>query len=488
VENMLHEPRPEAIEIKTQELLDSDRLRLPALLQSACDHAIDFLSTLDNRPVGLSPPAIPPLGLPSAGLGAAGAVEAFKALYELWLSGSAGPRYFAFVTGGSTPAALVGDWLTATYDQNASDAGESSTRQIASDALGMVRDLIGLPSAFDGVFVSGATTSATVAMATARQWVGRVRGIDASTEGAHAIGPINVLSGTAHSSIPKALSVVGLGRRSLHAVGTLPGREAVDVETLDAALHAVKAEGLEPAIVVANAGTVNTCDFDDLQAIAALRARHRFWLHVDAAFGAFAAASPRFHMLLAGLSDADSITIDGHKWLNVPYDSAVILTRHLDLQGETFQSTGAYLPAQVRPDTFIHLTPENSQRLRALATWMTLAAYGRAGYQALVERCCDHAAWLGAQIERHRGFRLMAPVRLNGVCFTLTPQSGAPVTTEMVTAYLARLRETGVTFLTPTTLWGVPAARVAICNWRTSATDMQQTWVAMQEALSTVVV
>ena len=475
----------DAIKTMAHEQLDSDRLHLPALLQSACEHAIEFLNTLDDRPVGYSPPEISPLGLPGAGLGAAGALQAFQTHYEPWLSGSAGPRYFAFVTGGSTPAALIGDWLTATYDQNASDAGESSTRQIALHAIAMLRDLVGLPKAFDGVFVSGATTSATVAMATARQWIGRARGIDVATEGAHAIGPIAVLSGTAHSSIPKALSVVGLGRRALRAVDTLPGREAVDVAALDAALHAVKAEGLEPAIVVANAGTVNTCDFDDLQAIAALRERHRFWLHVDAAFGAFAAASPRFHTLLAGLSDADSITIDGHKWLNVPYDSAVILTRHLDLQGETFQSTGAYLPAQVRPDTFIHLTPENSQRLRALASWMTLAAYGREGYQAIVERCCDHAAWLGAQIERHPGFRLMAPVRLNGVCFTLAPESGASVTTDMVTAYLARLEETGVTFLTPTTLWGVPAARVAICNWRTDSADMERTWAAMQQARRT---
>jgi hypothetical protein len=151
----------------TYELLDSDRLRLPALLQSACEHAIDFLNTLDSRPVGHSPPEIHQLGLPSTGLGASGALQAFQTHYEPWISGSAGPRYFAFVTGGSTPAALIGDWLTATYDQNASDAGESSTRQIALHALAMLRDLIGLPGVLDGVFVSGATTSATVAMATA---------------------------------------------------------------------------------------------------------------------------------------------------------------------------------------------------------------------------------------------------------------------------------------------------------------------------------
>lgn len=465
-----------------QDHLSDDRRRLPELLGRARDEAARFLESIDERPVAWHVPAIPPLGLHEQGLGAEGALEEFRRRYEPWMSASAGRRYFAFVTGGSTPAALVGDWLASAYDQNGSDAGESATRQIVLDALAMFRSLLGLPDAFQGAFVTGATTSALVALATARQWVGHSRGIDASLDGARAVGPIRVLSGTAHASISKALSVVGLGRGALRDVATLPAREAIDVEALRAALETVEAEGAGPAIVVANAGTVNTCDFDDLRAIAALKERHSFWLHVDGAFGALAAASPRYRALLDGLEAADSVTVDGHKWLNVPYDGAVVLTRHLGLQGQAFRSSGAYLPAEVREDTFIHLTPENSQRLRALPAWMTLAAYGRAGYAEIVERCCAQAAWLGARLEQHPGFRLLAPVRLNGVCFALAASQGEPATAAETAAFLDRLKRGGLTFLTPTTLWGTPAARVSISNWRTTHQDMELTWQAIQEA------
>lgn len=467
----------------TDSVLSSDRQQLAALLGGAMDDAVRFLESLDERPVAHVVPAIAPLGLPARGLGTAGALEAFRQRYAPWVSASAGPRYFAFVTGGSTPAALVGDWLTSVYDQNGSDAGESSARHIALDALAMVRGLIGLPDEFQGAFVTGATTSAIVALATARQWVGHSRGVDASVEGAQALGPVRILSGTAHSSISKAASVIGLGRSALHGVAMRPSREAIDVDALSASLQAAERDRVEPVIVVANAGTVNTCDFDDLRAIGELKSRHAFWLHVDGAFGAIAAASPRYRALLDGLEAADSVSVDGHKWLNVPYDNAVVLTRHLGLQGETFRSSGAYLPAEVRPDTLMHLTPENSQRLRALTVWMTLAAYGRAGYAEIVERCCAHAAWLGARIEGHPMFRLLAPVKLNGICFTVAGNGGDRASAEEVTAFLERLKRGGVTFLTPTTLRGVPAARVSISNWRTDHDDMERTWGAIQEAV-----
>jgi glutamate/tyrosine decarboxylase-like PLP-dependent enzyme len=335
----------------------------------------------------------------------------------------------------------------------------------------MVRDLLGLPDTFGGAVVTGATTSTLTALASARQWVGEVRDVDVSTSGLAALGPVAVLSGTPHSSVFKALSVLGLGRESLRTVGTLADREAVDVDALRAALEAVDRGGTGPAIVVANAGTVNTCDFDDLAAVAALREEHRFWLHVDGAFGAVAASSPRFRHLLAGLEEADSVTVDAHKWLNVPYDGAVVLTRRLDLQGRVFASHGPYIPLEVGDDTFVHLTPENSQRVRALPLWMTLAAYGRDGYAAIVERCCDHAAWLGERIAGHPAFRLLAPVRLNGACFTLVDGD--------VGAFLGRLKSDGTAFLTPTIYQGVPAARVSVTNWRTRTQDMERTWEAM---------
>lgn len=464
-------------------MLDDDRRSIDRILDAARDEAARFLAGLDDRPAAHRVPVIEPLGLPAEGLGAEGALAVLRERYQPWLSGSPGPRYFGFVTGGTTPAALAGDWLTAAWDQNLSDAGESSARQLALDAVGMVRELIGLPEAFGGAFVTGATAANLVGLACARQWVGRERGVDAARDGALALGPVRVLSGTAHGSVGKALSVLGLGRSALTAVPTLPEREAVDVEALAGALETVEAAGEAPAVVVANAGTVNTCDFDDLEGIAALGRRFRFWLHVDGAFGALAACSPRFAHLAAGLGHADSVTVDGHKWLNVPYDSAVALTRHPRLQGEVFASAAAYLPAEVRPDTFIHLTPENSQRLRAVPAWMTLAAYGRAGYAEIVERCCRLAGELGARIAEHPRFDLLAPVRVNGVCLGLRYADGAEASPEETAAWLARLQDDGAAFLTGTRHRGRPAARGAIGNWRTRDEDVERTWEAMLRCL-----
>lgn len=462
--------------------LAQDREALPELLDETRKEAVRFLEELDERPAGFRVPAIHPLGLPEKGLGAMGALEQLRERYGPWMSASAGPRYFAFVTGGATPASIVGDWLTSSYDQNASDGGESGARQLALDALGMFRSLLGLPNSFEGAFVTGATASSTVALAMARQWLGRHRGIDVSIDGLARLGRVIVLSGTPHSSIAKALSIVGLGRSALRTVGTLPHREAVDPEALAEALKEVDREEDGPAVVVANAGTVNTCDFDDLAVIANLKKRHNFWLHVDGAFGAIAAASPRYRSLLRGLEEANSITVDAHKWLNVPYDGAVVLSQHLGLQGEVFRSAGAYLPLKVSNDTLIHLTPENSQRLRALPAWMTMAAYGRAGYGAIVERCCDLASWLGARIEEDHHFKLLAPVRLNGVCFSLVGPDGP--SERGTSAFLERLRDGGVTFLTPTSWDGKPAIRVSITNWRTTQRDVERVWSAIKEAAS----
>lgn len=206
-------------------------------------------------------------------------------------------------------------------------------------------------------------------------------------EGTGALGPVDVLSGSPHSSVPKALSVLGLGRDSLRTVPVLPGnREAVDVERLDAALAALDGR---PAVVVANAGTVNTVDFDDLRAIAALKERHDFWLHVDAAFGGFAALSPDHASLVEGLDAADSVCVDLHKWLNVPYDSAVQFTRRQDLQVKVFHNASPYLGLPTGEPDFLHLTPENSRRLRALlpgSRWPRTAARGIARSSSATSR------------------------------------------------------------------------------------------------------
>jgi glutamate/tyrosine decarboxylase-like PLP-dependent enzyme len=443
--------------------LAEDMSRLPELLEAARKFAEGVLSGLDSRPVALTAPLVPPRqALPHDGIGAADALRLFAERWEPGLDASAGPRFLGFVTGGATPSSVVGDWLTAVFDQNAVSAKHSSTAALERETLSWLTELLGLNEDFSGAFVTGATMSNFVGLAIAREWLGEHRGISVAQQGIGALGPIEVLSGEAHSSVYKALGMLGLGRDSLRAVPRLPGREAVDVDALAERLDALDGR---PAIVVANAGTVNTVDFDDLAAIAELKRRHPFWLHVDGAFGAFAALSERHAHLVDGLARADSVCADLHKWLNVPYDSAVQFSRRPDLQVRVFQNAAAYLGLPGQDPDFVHLTPESSRRLRALATWFTLAAYGRAGHRDIVERDIAAAHRFGERIAELPGFALAAPVRLNVVCFTAP---GDPA------EFVRRLTDTGETFLTPTEYQGKPAIRAAFSNWRTTLADVDR--------------
>ncbi|MFD5147306.1 pyridoxal phosphate-dependent decarboxylase family protein [Streptomyces sp. NPDC058401] len=474
--------------------LAADLARLPELLDATREAAAATLAALDTRPVvpgpaqaqaqapaqtpaqtppphPATPDPTPPL--PEHGTGTEAALAAFEARWAPRLSASAGPRYLGFVTGGATPAALAGDWLTAAHDQNSNSALDGGGQDLERETVSWLRDLFDLSAAHTGTFVSGATMSNTTGLAIAREWLGERLGVSPAEDGAAALGPVRVLSGAPHSSIAKALSLLGLGRAALVPVPTLPGREAVDPAALDRAL--ADAPG-RPAVVVANAGTVNTVDFDDLRAIAALRDRHDFWLHTDAAFGAFAALSPTHAHLTDGLDASDSVCIDLHKWLNVPYDSAVQFTRRRDLQARVFQNAATYLgPLSQDPD-LVHLTPENSHRLRALAAWFTLRAYGREGHREIVERDIACARSLGESLTADPYFTVLAPVRLNVVCFTL---SQAPTA-----ARLTALREAAgpEVFVTPTTYAGTPALRAAFSNWRTTQADVRRAVQALHTA------
>ncbi|MFF7445365.1 MULTISPECIES: pyridoxal-dependent decarboxylase [unclassified Streptomyces] len=457
--------------------LADDLSRLPDLLQSARDLAARELAGLAERPVVRLDRAPDREGLPSGGAGAQGALARFAERWAPGFSGSAGPRYLGFVTGGATPAAVAGDWLTSAYDQNGSGAVGSWATALERETVGWLRELFGLSGAHSGAFVTGATASNTVGLAVAREWLGERLGVSVSRDGAAALGEVPVLSGSPHSSIGKALSVLGIGRDRLRAVPLLPGnREAVDVAALDAALTALDGR---PAIVVANAGTVNTVDFDDLRAIAALRERHDFWLHVDAAFGAFAALSPSYASYVDGLDAADSVCVDLHKWLNVPYDAAVQFTRRRDLQVAVFHNASPYLGLPVGEPDFVHLTPENSRRLRALPAWFSLMAYGRDGHREIVERNVALARELGERLAATAGLRLLAPVRLNVVCFTLADDP----TQERVDALARAVAATGEAFVTPTVYGGTPGLRAAFSNWRTSAADVDRISGAVTRAL-----
>jgi glutamate/tyrosine decarboxylase-like PLP-dependent enzyme len=460
--------------------LDEDAERFAAILDRARALAGDYLDSLDHRPAAAT---LPDRGLavtatlPVEGVGALAALDRFSSDYDRYLSASPGARYFGFVTGGGSPAALAADWLVATFDQNAQLNGDSCAPFIEAQAIDMLRQLLAWPATWTGVCVTGATMANYVGIAMARQWAGKMLGRDIAADGLWGLQPIAVFAGAAHSSTSKALSMAGFGRNALHSLPLLDGRETFDIAALEAALIA---HGDAPKIVVASAGTVNTVDFDDLAALAALKQRHPFWLHVDAAFGGIAAASPARRALLAGIEAADSVTVDAHKWLNVPYDCAVAFTaqKHLPLQIEIFRNQSAYLPApEAVAHNYLHLTPENSRRLRALPLWMSLVAYGQAGFAEIVERNCASAQLLGERIAAHPRFRLAAPVRLNVVCLAL--REDRIDAAQQLSQLCKALHAEGTAFVTPSMLDGKPVLRVAICNWRTTDADIEMTCEAL---------
>jgi len=455
--------------------LQTDHQHLSSLLDATAQLAKDYFKQQHDLAPGRYIENIPLGEMPEKGIGAAKVLDLFKNEYADKITNSAGPRYFGFVTGGSTPAAVLGDWLVSAYDQNACGSNDSIAPQLEQQTIHFMKQLFGLDEAYFGSFVTGATVSNFVSLAMARQWVGERYGKDFSNEGITDSSLIKVLSGTAHSSVVKSLSMLGIGRNALIKVDVLPEREAVDTGALEKIL---KQNPHQHYIVVANAGTVNTVDFDDLEAIGKLKAKYNFWLHVDAAFGGFAALSDHYKHLMQGINYADSITIDAHKWLNVPYDAAMQFTRHKNLQLKVFQNSAAYLGDPDQSPDFFHYTPENSRRWRSLPSWFTLMAYGKEGHRDIVERNCAMAKKLGEWISSSNDFKLLAPVRMNVVCFTLNEEQ---LTFPRIQQFLTAIRDHGKTFFTPTLYKGMPGIRAALSNWQTSEEDIDITTRALTE-------
>ena len=462
-------------------VLKQDQKQIQQILEEVTKQAQIIFSGFDERAAGILLPAIEISDkLNQEGIGAIGALAEFQKNFGDTMSGSAAPNYYGFVTGGSTPAAVAGDWLTSIYDQNVMGSNETLASDFEVATLHMLRSLFRLTDEFEGSFVSGATMSNFTSLAIARQWLGRQLGVNIAEQGVNALADIKLFSATPHSSIYKSLSMLGIGKNALELVPTLENREAINIDELEKALEAY----LGPCIVIANAGTVNSVDFDNLVGINKLKKKYKFWLHVDAAFGGFAACSEQYRHLLDGLNNADSITIDAHKWLNVPYDSAMQFSRHLELQTEVFQNSAAYLRQDLSTNNFINITPENSRRFRALPAWFTLKAYGSSGYEEMVNRACEVAAWIADKMEQHQYFDLLSPQKLNGVCFTVI-KNGQYLQQEEINQAILILQRSGDIYLTPTVYKGNPALRFSVSNWSTEITHAHKAWLAL-ESMSNV--
>jgi glutamate/tyrosine decarboxylase-like PLP-dependent enzyme len=456
-----------------------DKDALADALDVAIRAAQEYLRSLDSArpgPAGMDAAAAafaPEVRMPERGTGA---VSALSELVDRGLPGataSAGPRFFHFVTGGATPAALSADWLASAIDQNSfSWVSSPLGSRVERVAVAWLKDLFKLPAAWGGVITTGATMANFTGLAAGRRWWGLESGRDIDRDGWSGLPAVPVLSsGYIHSSAVKALAMLGIGRESVRRFAAdASGR--LDLDAFDRALQALN--GL-PAIVIATAGEVNAGDFDPLADMAEIAHRHHAWLHVDGAFGLFARVSSASAELAAGVENADSVAADGHKWLNVPYDCGFAFVRDPELMHGTFGLTGApYLPVGTdeRP-SFGDRGPEASRRARALAVWATLRAYGSTGYQEMIDRHIGLARRVGRQVGAANDLELMAPVRLNVVCFRWAPKGRSDEVADELNRRLgeAVLRDGRVYFGT-TVYRGRVGFRPAISNWRTTEADV----------------
>jgi glutamate/tyrosine decarboxylase-like PLP-dependent enzyme len=448
----------------------------PAVLRIAHDAAVRYLAGLATAPVRDAPAesaadwfSVP---LPERGVAA---TDALRDLIEHGFPAANrtnGPRMFHFVVGGVTPASLAADWLTSAIDQNAfSWVNSPLASRLESVALRWLKDLFHLPSDWGGVLVTGATMANFTCLGAARHWWADRQGVDAEASGLAGLPAVPVLSsGIIHTSALKALAMLGLGRDTVQRF-ELDGTGRLDLVGMEQALRALDGA---PAILIGNAGDVNTGAFDPIDALADLAARYGAWLHVDGAFGLFARVSPVTASHAAGIDRANSVGADGHKWLNVPYDCGFAFVRDRTLLARTFAATAAYLPGldDERPN-YGYLGPEMSRRSRALPVWATLAAYGRAGYRQMVERHHALALRLAAAVDAAPDLERLADVPLDIVCFRYRPPDADPDSLDELNARLgADVLDDGRIYVGTTRYDGKTCFRPAIVNWMTTESDV----------------
>ena len=431
------------------------------LLRRTAELAADYLDTLGERPVF---PQVPPeelreaLGgpLPDEPLAPEQVVEELAAAAEPGVVALGSGRYFGFVIGGELPAALAADWLTSAWDQNAGlYAGGPSASVVEQVTREWLVDLLGLPADSSIGFVTGTQLAHVTGLAAARWHVLDAVGWDVGAQGLAGGPPLRVLVGEKrHVTVDRALRLLGLGAPTVVAAD-LQGRLVPE------ALREALGEG--PTIVCAQAGEVNTGAFDPLPEIADACEAVGAWLHVDGAFGIWAAASPRLRHLVAGLERADSWTTDAHKWLNVPYDSGIVLCRHPASHRAAMTTAAAYLIQDAgaqRVRDQMDWVPEFSRRARGFSVYAALRSLGRSGLAELVERCCDGAARFAERIVELEGVELLNEVVLNQVLFRFESD-------EQTDQVLAGVQESGRVWLSGTTWDGRKAIRVSVSNWQT---------------------
>ncbi|MDH4072080.1 MAG: aminotransferase class V-fold PLP-dependent enzyme, partial [Gammaproteobacteria bacterium] len=412
--------------------------------------------------------------LPEKGNGARAAIERLIDLNDRAGGNVVGPKSYHFVIGGSTPAALAADLLATAYEAITYTWVLSPTGvEMEIQALDWLKELFGLPAQWPGVMVTGATMANFVCLAAGRQWWGEQQGVDVSETGLAGLPQMPVLtSGFVHAATLKCMATQGVGRSNVQKFC----RDDFGRLDLDAMARALDELDGAPAMVIVNAGEVNAGEFDPVEDMIALAREHNCWVHVDGAFGLFAAVSPRTEDLVRGVERADSVTVDGHKWLNVPYDSGYAFVRDYGLMARAFRYSADYLPDENsnRP-TPGAIGPESSRRARSFAVWATLSAYGREGVQRLVEHCLDIAEYFAGLVRDADDFELMNDPRLNIVSFRYNPGGMSDGSLDDLNERLGEAVIADGRYLVGTSKMGARTIfRPAFSNWRTRKTDVEE--------------
>ena len=445
------------------------------LLARTAALAADYLETLDTRQIR------PERGyremhelfdraVPDRPADPADVVEELAAVGEQGVMAIGSGRWYGFVAGGAVPSSLAADWLVSAWDQNTGLAEPTPATSALEAVTGRwVLELLGLPPDSSFAFVTGCQMAHVTCLAAARHSVYRRAGWDLPQRGLAGAPPLRVvLGGKRHVTIKRALRLLGIGE-SQEVVLPADSEGRMATEQLGAAL-----DGSTPTIVCAQAGEVNTGAFDDLEAIVELAARAGAWVHVDGAFGLWAAASPALAHLVAGYERADSWATDGHKWLNVPFDCGIALCAHRDDHEAAMEYAAPYLAvseSHVARDPMGY-SPEFSRRARAVPVWAAIRELGREGITALVDRCCAHARAIAEGLAALPGCEIVNEVVLNQVLFRFEDD----VRTQ---AILAAVQEEGEAWMSPTTWDGRFTIRISVVGWRTSERDVERTVAAL---------
>jgi glutamate/tyrosine decarboxylase-like PLP-dependent enzyme len=467
------------------------------LLHQTADLAADYLEGLDRRPVHATATHEELVAafdgpLPARGEAPGEVISDLAAIADPGTIASAGPRYFGFVIGGSLPSALAADWLTSAWDNNSGLYAIGPSASVAEEVAGRwLIDLFGLPTGSSIGYTTGATMATFTGLAAGRHRVLERLGWNVEEDGLQGAPEIAVVLGAeAHVTVHVSLQMLGLGRNRVHRVeADEQGRMRAD--RLREVVASIRDR---PVLVIAQSGNVNTGGFDPLpEIVAAVRELPNAWLHVDGAFGLWAAVSPELRHLTAGLADADSWTTDAHKWLNVPYDCGIVIVRDVEAHHAAMTLGASYYveTAGAERDPY-NWVAESSRRARGFPVYAAIRELGRDGLAAMIERCCALARRMAEGLRDAPGVTILNDVVLNQVLVRFTPPGSDGSTPDeaaidsFTREVIAAVQADGTCWLGGTTWHGMAAMRISVSNWSTTEADADVSVAAIRRCAESV--